>query len=204
MSNVPDALIDAARKVIEVNRAAGLKVAVAESCTGGLVSAALTEIPGASDVFDAGFVTYGNNVKHSVLGVSEDVLDTFGAVSIAVAWAMAQGAMERSGADVAVAYLNEHEDAAETKRAVEGEGRRCITMAGDVADAAFCEAAVRKTIEAFGRLDILVNNAAFQEHVQDFVDLTEEHFDRTLKTNLYGYFHMAKAAVPHMKSSSQR
>jgi nicotinamide-nucleotide amidase len=103
MSNVPDALIDAARKVVEANRAAGLRVAVAESCTGGLVSAALTEIPGASDVFDAGFVTYGNNVKHSVLGVSEDVLDTFGAVSIAVAWAMAQGAMERSDADVAVA-----------------------------------------------------------------------------------------------------
>jgi nicotinamide-nucleotide amidase len=103
MSNVPDALIDAARKVVEANRAAGLKVAVAESCTGGLVSAALTEIPGASDVFDAGFVTYGNNVKHSVLGVSEDVLDTFGAVSIAVAWGMAQGALERSGADVAVA-----------------------------------------------------------------------------------------------------
>jgi nicotinamide-nucleotide amidase len=103
VSNLPDKLVEAARKVVEANRAAGLKVAVAESCTGGLVSAALTEIPGASDVFDAGFVTYGNNVKHSVLGVSEDVLDTFGAVSVAVAWAMAQGAMERSGADVAVA-----------------------------------------------------------------------------------------------------
>jgi nicotinamide-nucleotide amidase len=103
MNNLPDELVDAARKVVEANRAAGLKVAVAESCTGGLVSAALTEIPGASDVFDAGFVTYGNNVKQSVLGVSEDVLDTFGAVSIAVAWGMAQGALERSGADVAVA-----------------------------------------------------------------------------------------------------
>ncbi len=103
MSNLPDKLVETARKVIDANRAAGLKIAVAESCTGGLVSAALTEIPGASDVFDAGFVTYGDNIKHSVLGVSEDVLDTFGAVSIAVAWAMAQGAMERSGADVAVA-----------------------------------------------------------------------------------------------------
>ena len=103
MSNLPDALIDAARKVVEANRAAGLRVAVAESCTGGLVSAALTEIPGASDVFDAGFVTYANNAKLGMLGVSEEVLDTFGAVSVAVAWAMAQGAMERSGADVAVA-----------------------------------------------------------------------------------------------------
>jgi NAD(P)-dependent dehydrogenase (short-subunit alcohol dehydrogenase family) len=108
----------------------------------------------------------------------------------------------REGADVAVAYLDEHEDAAETKRAVEAEGRRCIVIPGDVANPKFAAAAVRKTLKAFGRLDILVNNAAFQEHVQDFVDLTEQHFDRTLKTNLYGYFHMAKAAVPHMEPGS--
>jgi NAD(P)-dependent dehydrogenase (short-subunit alcohol dehydrogenase family) len=105
----------------------------------------------------------------------------------------------REGADVAIAYLDEHDDAAETKRAVEAEGRRCITIAGDVADPAFCEAAVRQTIDAFGHLDILVNNAAFQEHVDAIEDLTEEHFDRTIKTNLYGYFHMAKAAVPHLE-----
>ena len=103
MSNLPGALIDTAREVIEANRAAGLRIAVAESCTGGLVSAALTEIAGASDVFDAGYVTYANGAKHEALGVSQDVIDTFGAVSVAVAWAMAQGAMERSGADVAVA-----------------------------------------------------------------------------------------------------
>jgi NAD(P)-dependent dehydrogenase (short-subunit alcohol dehydrogenase family) len=108
----------------------------------------------------------------------------------------------REGADVAIAYLNEHEDAETTKCAVEAEGRRCITLAGDVADAKFCQWAVQQTIKAFGKIDILVNNAAFQEHVQDFEDLTEEHFDRTLKTNLYGYFHMAKAAVPHMKYGS--
>jgi len=108
----------------------------------------------------------------------------------------------REGADVAVAYLNEDEDAAETKRAVEAEGRRCITIAGDVANPKFCETAVKETLTAFGQLDILVNNAAFQEHVLDFVELTEEHFDRTIKTNLYGYFHMAKAAVPHMKPGS--
>jgi NAD(P)-dependent dehydrogenase (short-subunit alcohol dehydrogenase family) len=108
----------------------------------------------------------------------------------------------REGADVAITYLNEHSDAEESKRAVEAEGRRCITMAGDVADLRFCEAAVEQTIEEFGKLDILVNNAAFQEHVTRFEDLTEEHFDRTLKTNLYGYFHMAKAAVPHMKPGS--
>jgi hypothetical protein len=108
----------------------------------------------------------------------------------------------REGADVMVAYLSEHDDAEETKRAVEREGRRCRTIAGDVADPEFCKAAVREAIEAFGRLDILVNNAAFQEHVQKFEDLTEEHFDRTIKTNLYGYFHMAKAVVPHMKPGS--
>jgi NAD(P)-dependent dehydrogenase (short-subunit alcohol dehydrogenase family) len=105
----------------------------------------------------------------------------------------------REGADIAVAYLNEHDDAAETKKAVETEGCRCITMAGDVADPEFCKEAVERTTRQLGGLDVLVNNAAFQEHVDDFEDLTEIHFDRTLKTNLYGYFHMAKAAVPHMK-----
>jgi NAD(P)-dependent dehydrogenase (short-subunit alcohol dehydrogenase family) len=104
----------------------------------------------------------------------------------------------REGADVAIAYLNEHEDANLTRQAVEREGRRCIVLPGDVADPAFCAAAVQETLKAFGQLDILVNNAAFQEHAQDLEDLTEAHFDRTLKTNLYGYFHMAKAAVPHM------
>ena len=87
-----------------------------------------------------------------------------------------------------------------TKRLVEREGRRCITIAGDVTDFRFCKAAVEQTIAEFGKLDILVNNAAFQEHVSRLEDLTEEHFDRTIKTNLYGYFHMAKAAVPHMKA----
>ena len=108
----------------------------------------------------------------------------------------------REGADVAVAYLSEHKDAAETKCAVEKEGRRCIVISGDVADPEFCEAAVKRTVKELGKLDILVNNAAFQEHVQKFEQLTNEHFDRTIKTNLYGYFYMAKAAVPHMKAGS--
>jgi NAD(P)-dependent dehydrogenase (short-subunit alcohol dehydrogenase family) len=108
----------------------------------------------------------------------------------------------REGADVAVAYLNEHEDAEQTKRAVEAEGRRCILISGDVADPEFCIEAVERTIDELGGIDILVNNAAFQEHVPNFEDLSEEHFDRTIKTNIYGYFHMAKAAVPHMKPGS--
>src|SRR5215472_19072921 len=104
----------------------------------------------------------------------------------------------REGADVAIVYLDEREDAEETKLVVEAEGRRCITLSGDVANPKFCEDAVKQTIKAFGKLDVLVNNAAFQQHAT-LDQLTEEQFDRTLKTNLYGYFHMAKAAVPHMK-----
>ncbi len=101
-SLLPTELVDRARSVIENNRATGRRIAVAESCTGGLVSAALTEIAGSSAVFEAGYVTYANAAKMAALGVSEDVLDTFGAVSIATAWAMAKGALLRSGADVAV------------------------------------------------------------------------------------------------------
>lgn len=108
----------------------------------------------------------------------------------------------REGADVVIVYLNEHQDAEITKRAVEAEGRRCLTISGDVSNARFCEDVIQQTIEEFGAIDILVNNAAFQEHVTNFEDLTEEHFDRTIKTNLYGYFYMAKAAVPYMENGS--
>jgi nicotinamide-nucleotide amidase len=100
---LPAELVEAAERVVAANRAAGLKISIAESCTGGLVSAALTEVAGSSDVFDAGFVTYSNEAKHDMLGVSEEIVETFGAVSIAVAWGMAQGALARSGADTAVA-----------------------------------------------------------------------------------------------------
>jgi NAD(P)-dependent dehydrogenase (short-subunit alcohol dehydrogenase family) len=104
----------------------------------------------------------------------------------------------REGADVAIVYLSEHQDAEETKAAVEKEGRKCLLIPGDVSDRAFCFDAVRQVVDAFGHLDILVNNAAFQLHVEEFEDLTLEHFDRTLKTNLYGYFNMAQAAAQHL------
>ena len=100
---LPPELLEAARKVVMASRAAGIRLAVAESCTGGLVAAALTEVPGSSDVLEAGFVTYSNESKIALLGVSEDVVETFGAVSIAVAWGMAQGALKRCAADTAVA-----------------------------------------------------------------------------------------------------
>src|SRR3569833_1289982 len=97
---LPQELVDKAREAVEANRKAGRRVAVAESCTGGLVCAALTEIPGASDVFEAGYITYSNASKIGDLGVSSEVVETFGAVSVATAWAMAQGALNASQADV--------------------------------------------------------------------------------------------------------
>jgi nicotinamide-nucleotide amidase len=100
---LPQELYDKAKEVVEANRKLGRTVAVAESCTGGLVCAALTEIAGASEVFEAGYVTYSNAAKIDDLGVSEEVVETFGAVSVATAWAMARGALSASKADVAVA-----------------------------------------------------------------------------------------------------
>jgi nicotinamide-nucleotide amidase len=100
---LPHELVDKARQVVEANRAAGKRLAVAESCTGGLVSAAITEIAGSSDVFEAGYVTYSNASKIADLHVSQEVVETFGAVSVATAWAMARGALMASEADIAVA-----------------------------------------------------------------------------------------------------
>lgn len=108
----------------------------------------------------------------------------------------------REGADVAIVYLSEDRDAEVTRQAVEAEGRRCMALRGDVASRAFCRRAVERTVKQLGKLDVLVNNAAFQVHSADFADLTEDHFDTTLKTNLYGYFHMAQEAVAHMKPGS--
>ena len=98
----PD-LVALARRVVDENRRMGRTIALAESCTGGLVSAAITEIPGSSEVFEASFIPYSNEIKQELLKVSQDVLETFGSVSIATAWAMAQGALARSHAHVAVA-----------------------------------------------------------------------------------------------------
>lgn len=108
----------------------------------------------------------------------------------------------REGADIAISYLSEHRDAEATSAAVEAEGRRAILLPGDIGERNYCRKAVAETVSQLGRLDVLVNNAAFQIHTADFEDLTAEHFDTTLKTNLYGYFHMAQEAVPHMKPGS--
>jgi NAD(P)-dependent dehydrogenase (short-subunit alcohol dehydrogenase family) len=109
----------------------------------------------------------------------------------------------REGADVAIIHLPGEEDDAQTVvQAIEKEGRKGIAIAGNVTQRAFCFDGVAKVVETFGKVDVLVNNAAFQMHVSRFEDLTEEHFDLTIKTNLYGYFHMSQAVLPHMGNGS--
>ena len=108
----------------------------------------------------------------------------------------------REGADVVICHLGEDQDARDTQAAVEKEGRQCLVSRGDVSDPAYAQQVVDAALKAFGRIDILVNNAAFQVHTKDIEDLSLEHFDLTLKTNLYGYFLMAKAVVPHLGKGS--
>ena len=109
----------------------------------------------------------------------------------------------REGADVAITYLREEEsDAWETKRAIESEGRRALIMAGDLREEDFCHKAVDTTIDNFGKLDILVNNAAYQHGQESLEEISDEQWDRTFKTNIYGYFRMAKASLPYMKKGS--
>ena len=108
----------------------------------------------------------------------------------------------REGADVAVLYLNSHDDAKETKRCIEAEGRKCMLLAGDVKDSKFCDEAVKKVVAEFRGLDILVNNAAFQLHATDLTDVTDERLAETFHTNIFGYFYMARAVVPHLKKGA--
>jgi NAD(P)-dependent dehydrogenase (short-subunit alcohol dehydrogenase family) len=108
----------------------------------------------------------------------------------------------REGADVAILYLCEHDDAGKTREIVEKEGRKAITIAGDVGDKAFCERAVKETVEKLGRLDILVNNAAEQHPDEEITDITEEQLKRTFQTNIFGYFFMVQAARPHLNEGS--
>lgn len=108
----------------------------------------------------------------------------------------------REGADIAILYLCEHDDAAKTVEIVEREGRRAIAIPGDVGDKAFCDEAVAKVIEAFGRLDILVNNAGEQHPDQDITDISEEQLRRTFQTNIFGMFFLTQAARPHLRAGA--
>lgn len=111
-------------------------------------------------------------------------------------------AYAKEGADVVIVYLDEHEDAKLTARHVEQAGRRCLLLAGDIGDSAFCADVVRQTMERFGRLDILVNNAA-EQHPQDKLeDITDEQLERTFRTNIFAMFYLTKAALPHLKKGA--
>jgi len=108
----------------------------------------------------------------------------------------------REGADLAILYLNEGEDAQETKRLIEREGRSCLTIAGDVGDPNVCRSAVDQVVQRFGKLDVLVNNAAEQHPKKDIAEITPDQIDRTFRTNIFGYFYMVQAAMPHLKKGS--
>jgi NAD(P)-dependent dehydrogenase (short-subunit alcohol dehydrogenase family) len=111
-------------------------------------------------------------------------------------------AFAKEGADVAIVYLEEHEDARETKRLVESHGRRCAMFAGDVGDEAFCRKAVRDTLKEMGRIDVLVNNAAEQHHQESLEAISEDQLVRTFRTNIFSFFFMAKAVLPHLGEGS--
>ena len=108
----------------------------------------------------------------------------------------------KEGADVAILYLDENEDAQDTKRRIESEGRRCVAIGGDIGDPQFCQDAVKQVVQAFGRLDILVNNAAEQHVCEDFAEIPVAQVERTFRTNIFGYMWMAKAALPHLKEGA--
>lgn len=111
-------------------------------------------------------------------------------------------AFAKEGADVSIVYLNEHEDAEKTKHEVEAEGRRCLTMAGDIGDESFCQQTVEKTVQTLGQLDVLVNNAA-EQHPQDSIEeISEEQLVRTFRTNIFAQFFMTKAALKHLSEGS--
>jgi NAD(P)-dependent dehydrogenase (short-subunit alcohol dehydrogenase family) len=111
-------------------------------------------------------------------------------------------AYAKEGADVAIAYLDEHEDAKETKEQVEQEGRRCLAIAGDIGDEPFCQRAVQQTVDELGQLDILVNNAAMQQPQESIEKISAEQLERTFRTNIFSMFFMTKAALPHLKQGS--
>jgi NAD(P)-dependent dehydrogenase (short-subunit alcohol dehydrogenase family) len=108
----------------------------------------------------------------------------------------------REGADVVIVYLNENNDAAETKKMVEAEGQTCLAISGDVGDESFCREVINKTIEKFGKIDILVNNAAEQHTRNEITEITQDQLERTFRTNIFSFFYLSKAVLPHLKQGS--
>jgi NAD(P)-dependent dehydrogenase (short-subunit alcohol dehydrogenase family) len=108
----------------------------------------------------------------------------------------------KEGSDVVIVYLNEHQDAEETKKLVEAEGRKCLLLAGDIGDEAFSQEIVTKTIEQFGKINVLVNNAAEQHPQKSLLDITAQQLEKTFRTNIFGYFYLTKAVLPHLHKGS--
>ena len=156
-------------------------------------------IPGSSEAMDPkpdyGEETYDGSNR--LQGKKAIITGGDSGIGRAVALAFA-----REGADVAVSYLDEHEDAQETKRLVEDAGRQCVLLPGDISKAAHCREIVKKTVEAFGRIDVLVNNAAHQMSFESIDEISDEEWDKTFATNISSMFYITKAAVPHMPSGS--
>jgi NAD(P)-dependent dehydrogenase (short-subunit alcohol dehydrogenase family) len=153
-------------------------------------------VPGSSDAMDP-VPDYGERTyKGSGRLKGKKTIVTGGDSGIGRAVALA---FAREGADVLIAYLSEHGDAEETKRLVESAGRRCVLMSGDVANARHCRDLVKKAVDSFGRIDVLVNNAAHQMTFKSIEEISDEEWDRTFATNISSMFYITKAAVPHMK-----
>ncbi|MCQ6274349.1 SDR family oxidoreductase [Bacillus sp. V3B] len=108
----------------------------------------------------------------------------------------------KEGADVVIVYLDEHQDAEETKKKVEAEGKKCLLLAGDIGDNSFCQEVIKQTIHHFGKIDILVNNAAEQHPQNSLLDISTEQLEKTFKTNIFSYFYLTKAALPYLQKGS--
>ena len=144
-------------------------------------------------IYDENYMELGNVLKDKVAIITGGDSGIGRAVAIAYA---------KQGADIVIVYLNEDSDAKETKNLVDGIGRKCTLMAGDIGDVNFCNNVIENTIKEYGKIDILVNNAAVQYQCNDIKFITDEQFDKTFKTNVYGNFYITRAAMKHLKSGA--
>ncbi len=140
-----------------------------------------------------------NTIKQGNLLENKVAIITGGDSGIGRAVAVA---FAKQGADIAAIYYNETEDAAQTQKAVEGYGRQCLLIPGDITDPNFCTQLVSQVISKYGKIDILVNNAAVQYEANSLLEISDQQFDKTFKTNVYGAFYLAKAVLPHLKSGA--
>lgn len=144
-------------------------------------------------IYDENYMELGNVLKDKVAIITGGDSGIGRAVAIAYA---------KQGADIVIVYLNEDSDAKETKNLVDGIGRKCTLMVGDISDVNFCNTVIENTIKEYGKIDILVNNAAVQYQCNDIKSITDEQFDKTFKTNVYGNFYITRAAMKHLKSGA--